>query len=184
LIGIPANSSKRLHDFRAVERLRNGAEIEIRALRPADREPLLAAVRGMSDQSVYRRFFVLKREFSEGEIARFVEVDFDKHVALVAVEQGGGRAIVGGARYVTVEPGRAELACAVVDRVQGQGLGKLLLHHLYALAAQAGIEELIAEVLPDNLGMLKLFQATAPGLKTRREGGVVHVSIRLAGSSG
>jgi ribosomal protein S18 acetylase RimI-like enzyme len=174
----------RLRSFRALERLRNGAQIEIRVLRPADRDALLAAIRGMSDKSVYRRFFALKREFSESEIAQFTEIDLHQHVALVALEQGKEESIVGGARYVVVGPGRAELACAVVDRCQGQGLGKLLLHHLYALAAEAGIGELIAEVLPENAGMLSLFQTTAPGLKTKRDSGVIHVSIPLVPATG
>jgi hypothetical protein len=62
------------------------------------------------------RFFGAKRDFSEKEIEFFVNVDFVNHVALVAtVEQGGRRIIVGGGRYVIVQPGTAEVAFAVVD---------------------------------------------------------------------
>ncbi len=43
--------------YSATETLRDGRSIEIRALKPADRDELLSAVGRMSDQSIYRRFF-------------------------------------------------------------------------------------------------------------------------------
>jgi hypothetical protein len=104
-------------EYSAVELLRDGRRVEIRALRPDDRDDLIAAVGRTSDQSLYRRFFGARRGFSEREIAFFVNVDFVNHVALVAVADEGGRPlIVGGGRYVVVQPGKAEVAFAVVDR--------------------------------------------------------------------
>ena len=69
--------------------MRDGRRVEIRALRPADRDDLIAAVGRTSDQSLYRRFFGARRGFREQEIAFFVNVDFVDHVALVAVAEGG-----------------------------------------------------------------------------------------------
>ena len=68
--------------YSAVELLRNGQQVEIRALRPDDRASLLAAVSRTSSQSLYRRFFAVKRGFTEQEIAFFSNVDFVSHVAL------------------------------------------------------------------------------------------------------
>src|SRR3974390_2152345 len=93
-------------NFSTVELLRDGRRIEIRAIRPSDRAALLAAVDHTSSRSRYRRFFGVKRGFSEKEIARFLHIDFVDHVAVVAVTQEGGRdVIVAGGRYVVVEPG-------------------------------------------------------------------------------
>ena len=87
-------------NYSAFEQLRNGRRFEIRALRPADRADLIAAVDRASDQSLYRRFFGVRRGFTDQEIAFFLNVDFVNHVALVAVVDEGGRpAIVGGGRY-------------------------------------------------------------------------------------
>jgi RimJ/RimL family protein N-acetyltransferase len=153
---------------------------EIRALRPDDRADLSAAVGRVSDQSLYRRFFGVKRHFSEQEIAFFLNVDFVNHVALVAVVEEGARSvIVGGARYIVVQPGQAEVAFAIVDEYQGQGIGAALMRHLAAIARRAGLEKLIAEVLPDNIAMLKVFQKSGLSTGTRYEGGVVHVTLRL-----
>ena len=166
--------------YSAVEVLRDKRRVEIRALRPDDRAELLAAVGRTSDQSLYRRFFAVKGSFTEPEIAFFLNIDFVNHVALVAVlEELGRPRIVGGGRYIVVQPGRAEVAFVVVDQYQGQGIGSALLHHLATLARGAGIDELIAEVLPDNTSMLKVFEKSGFRLSRRRESQVVHVTLHL-----
>ena len=166
--------------YSTVEVLRDKRRVEIRALRPDDRAELLAAVGRTSDQSLYRRFFAVKGSFTEPEIAFFLNIDFINHVALVAViEDLGGLKIIGGGRYIVVQPGRAEAAFVVVDQYQGQGIGSALLRHLATLARGAGIDELIAEVLPDNTSMLKVFEKSGFRLSVRRESLVVHVTLHL-----
>jgi RimJ/RimL family protein N-acetyltransferase len=167
--------------YSAFELLRDGRRVEIRALRPDDRADIVAAVDRMSVKSIYRRFFGIRRHFSEREIDFFMNVDFANHVVLVAVIRDAGRAaIVGGGRYIVVRPGAAELAFTVVDKFQGQGIGRLLMHHLASLARDAGLKELIAEVLPENTPMLKVFEKSGLKLQTTQEDGVVHVTLELS----
>jgi RimJ/RimL family protein N-acetyltransferase len=166
--------------YSSIEALRDGRRVEIRALRPDDRAGLLAAVGRTSTQSLYRRFFAVRRGFTEQEIAFFTNVDFVDHVALVAVvEEDGQPMIVGGGRYVVVQPGRAEVAFAVVDPYQGQGIGAAMMRHLAAIARGAGLQELIAEVLPENAAMIKVFEKSGLPVSTKRESGIVHVTLRL-----
>jgi RimJ/RimL family protein N-acetyltransferase len=160
--------------------LRNGRQIEIRALRTDDRPDLLDAVKRTSALSRYRRFFGAKREFSQEEIEFFVNIDFVNHVALVATVAEDNRAvIVGGGRYIIVRPGAAEVAFAVVDEYQGQGIGGALMRHLVAIAREAALEELVAEVLPDNLPMRKVFEKSGLRCNVKREGSVIRVALRL-----
>jgi RimJ/RimL family protein N-acetyltransferase len=162
------------------ETLRDGRRIEIRALRPEDRAALHDAVGHLSAETLHRRFFMVKRRFTEKEIDFFVNVDFVNHVALVAeVDDRGRRSIVGGARYVVVEPGTAEVAFAVVDEFQGHGIGAALMRHLATIACDAGLREFIAEVLPENGPMLKVFAKSGLHATTRHEPGVVHVTLAL-----
>jgi hypothetical protein len=49
-------------DFSVVETLRNGRKVQIRAQRPEDRGGLEAAIARLSDESLYRRFFVAKHQ--------------------------------------------------------------------------------------------------------------------------
>ena len=85
-----------------------------------------------------------------------------------------------GARYVVVQPGRAEVAFAVIDQHQGQGIGAALMRHLVEIARAAGLRELIAEVLSDNAPMLKVLERSGFPMTTRREGGVAHVVLQLS----
>jgi RimJ/RimL family protein N-acetyltransferase len=161
--------------------LRDGRRVEIRAIRPNDEAGLTAAVAGLSALALHRRFFSVRRNFSEREKAFFLDVDFTNHVALVAeVENSQQTRIVGGGRYIVTVPGTAELAFAIVDEFQGQGLGTLLMRHLLALARNAGLKTLVAEVLPDNAGMLKVFAKSGLDVKTTREADVVHVVMPIS----
>jgi len=165
--------------YSAVELLQDGRRIEIRSLKPEDREEFVAAVNRTSGQSLHRRFFAAKRSFTEQEVAFFLNVDFVNHVALIAVLQEGQRPVVGGGRYVVVQPSKAEVAFVVVDGYQRQGIGAALMCHIIAIAREAGIKELAAEVLPENTAMLKIFKKTGLHLTAKRESQVVHVTLQL-----
>ncbi|HYB08952.1 MAG TPA: GNAT family N-acetyltransferase [Alphaproteobacteria bacterium] len=166
--------------YMAAETLRDGRRLEIRALKPEDRAELVTAAGRASGQTLHWRFFGAKRSFSDKEIDFFVNVDFVNHVPLVAVVIEGGRpAIVGGARYIVVQPGRAEIAFMVIDQYQGQGIGAALLQHLAAIARDAGLKELIAEVLPNNAPMLKVFEKSRLSPVVKRDSQTVHVTLKL-----
>ena len=170
-----------LDRYSSAEALRDGRTIEIRALRPTDRDALIAAVRRMSDESIYRRFFSPRRQFSEGEVDYYTNIDFSNHVALIAVLPDDARPVIaGGARYVVTQPGSAEVAFAVLDAYQGQGIGSLLMQHLFAIARRSGLERLTAEVLAGNAAMLNVFGKSGLHTSTRRERDIVQITLELA----
>jgi RimJ/RimL family protein N-acetyltransferase len=153
--------------YSAVSFLRDGRQIEIRAQRASDKADLIAAVGRASAQSLFRRFFTVKKHFSDREIEFFTNVDFIKHVALVAmVQENGCPAIIGAGRYVVLHPGKAEVAFTVIDQYQGQGVGTELMCHLIKLARAAKLEELVAEVLPNNHSMLRVLEKSGLALNT------------------
>ena len=166
--------------YSAIEPLRDGRQIEIRALRSEDRDDMLAAIGRTGAQSLQRRFFGVKRGFSEREIAFFTNIDFADHVALVALAEEEGRpTIVAGGRYVLVKPLQAEVAFLVIDEYQRQGIGALLIKHLIAVARSAGLQEIVAEVLAENAAMLKLFKRFDFKAGGRTGPGVVHLAKQL-----
>jgi GNAT superfamily N-acetyltransferase len=169
-----------VRDYTATELLRDGRTVEIRALRPEDRVGMLAAVSRTSQLSLYRRFFTFKRGFTAREVDFYVNVNFVDHVALVAVlEEDGQPVIVAGGRYIVVGAGEAEVAFVVDDAHQGRGLGASLMRHLAALARQAGLKALSADVLPENAAMLKVFETSGLGIKIQREPDSIHVMLQL-----
>lgn len=162
------------------EYLRDGSTVEIRALRSEDRQHMLAAIDRTSAQSLQRRFFAPKRGFSEQELAFFMDIDFDNHVALVAqIDENGQPVIAGGGRYIVVQPCQAELAFVVVDQYQGKCIATALLRHLIVIARESGLQQLTAEVLAENAAMLKVFKAFGFRFEPSQDPGVRHLALKL-----
>jgi len=160
--------------------LRDGRRVNIRMLHTRDKDDMLAAIGRTSSNSLQRRFFVSKRTFSDREVDFFMKIDFTNHVALVAlIEEDGREVIIGGGRYVVATPGTAEIAFVVIDDYQGQGVATLLMHHLAILARKAGLEELVAEVLPENTAMRRVFAKFGFRVRRGTDPQVVHLALSL-----
>jgi len=173
--------------YSAVEHLRNGRSVTIRAIRRDDRGQMAESLKELSSESFFRRTFSPKRELSDRDLKGLTEVDFVDIVALVAVMREAGQdGIVGGGRYLRMgeaAPGSAEVAFLVDDAHQGLGIGSRIFRHLVAIARASGIVQFEAEVLPSNDGMLRLFDRSALKVTKKRVDDTVHVTIEL-GSTG
>jgi GNAT superfamily N-acetyltransferase len=169
-------------NYSAIEVLSDGRTIEIRALRSQDQQALVSALDRSSPLSIFRRFLGAKRHFTEQEISYFMNADFVDHVALVALAGENGRpVVVGGGRYIVMpQTARAEVALAVVDQYQGQGIGAALMRHLVILARTAALEEFVADVLSSNTGMLRIFENSGLPMSTTRESEILHVTVSLS----
>ena len=166
--------------YSAFETLPDGGRIEIRAQRPQDRDGIRAALARTSEESFYHRFFTVKREFSEKEAHYFLDIDFVKQVALVAIADESGRpTIVGGCRYIVMQPGVAEISFLVIDAYQGRGIGSALMRHIASLAHKAGLKELVADVLADNVPMLNVFGRSGLLMSKKMVGTTVELSLRF-----
>jgi acetate---CoA ligase (ADP-forming) len=164
--------------YSAHEVLRDGGSIFIRAIRADDKDRLLDHFRHMSQDSIYHRFFGLKRSLTDQDLVRFTEIDFASHVALVAtLRTGSDERFIGVGQYVTSGPARAEVAFAVLDEHQGRGVGTVLLDHLGRVARAAEITEFQADVLGDNNRMLEVFAKSGFRVKRSTDAGVVHLSF-------
>ena len=108
-----------------------------------------AFVAALSDESRYRRFMQHLSALTPQMLARFTQVDYDRELALIAIEGTPGReAIVGVARYVAnPDQESAEFAVTVADAWHGRGLGSALMHMLIARAKKRGFLRLIGIVL-------------------------------------
>ena len=75
------------------------------------------------------------------------------------------------------QPGVAEVALAVLDRMQGQGLGTLLIGELADLASRAGIATFEAVVMSENRQMLQVFTESGFPLTRQVAPGEVRVTF-------
>ena len=97
-------------------------------------------------------------------LARFTQVDYDREMALVAVDGGTPekplRAFAGVARYTANPDGEsAEFAIVVGDAWQGSGVAGLLMLRLIDCAKRRGLSRLEGAVLRANVKMRKFCEA-------------------------
>jgi GNAT superfamily N-acetyltransferase len=163
------------------DRLLDGRPVLVRAIRPEDKAILREGFHRLSPQSIYLRFFQAKKELNEAELRYLTEVDFESHVALLAIlDEEGPELGIGVGRYI-VEPGTrsAEVAFTVDEIHHGLGVGTLLLMHLARIARGQGLEEFRAYVLAENRAMLEVFENAGFPLERRLEGNVIVATLGL-----
>ena len=172
-------------NYLASETLRNGLAIRIRALRPDDGERIVEAFNKLEPETIYTRFFRYKKDVSEADLKMIREMDFEHRVALVATLIENGREIViASSSYSVYKDSTAELAFVVEEDYQGLGIARRLLRHLGIIAREQGITTFTAEVLFQNVAMLKVFKASGWPMTSTTEDGSVLISLALDGSPG
>src|SRR4051812_29785268 len=125
--------------------------LRVRALGPADREPLAAAFEELSPESRYQRFLGPKKRLSHRELTELTDLDHLDRDALGAFEVASGR-LVAVARYAVHSDShdRADIAVTVLDEWQGRGLGTMLARAIVHRAESSGIARLTATTFADN----------------------------------
>jgi len=170
------------------EMLKNGLRVTVRAIRPHDKEALLAAFQGLDERTIYLRFFAPKRTLTPRDLKEATDIDFVRTVALVTcLQDSAGGKIIGAGRYTVFgdaePPDKAEVAFTVEEDYQGLGIASITMRHLVSIAKEKGIAQFHAEVLAENKGMLAVFDRTGMPVEKRCAEGVVHVTLSLAGET-
>ncbi|MCC6169524.1 MAG: bifunctional acetate--CoA ligase family protein/GNAT family N-acetyltransferase [Caldilineaceae bacterium] len=143
--------------------LSDGAEVEIRPVRPED-EPLMSGfLSSLSPDNLYLRFFhavAVSSLTSHEQMARMSFVDYNREISLVATQpdpkNGKPRIIATGQLTKLHGSNDAEFAIQVRDQYQGTGLGTELLTRLLDIARDEGITRVFAEIMPENVGMRRV----------------------------
>lgn len=165
---------------------RLGREVHIRPMRAEDAARLVAFHTGLSRETVYRRYFNSHVRLSPAEIHRFTHLDGLDRVALVAVlgpsPCDSEAEIVGIGAYdrLVDEPTAAEVAFVIADRLQGQGLGAILLHRLAIWAVGAGIGCFYAQTFMDNQAMQNVFRRAGYPYRSRFDRGLVEFRLDIS----
>lgn len=136
--------------------LRDGSTAHLRPVRSEDEELLREFFDSLDPTSQGFRFFC--GAIDTRRVAhQMANVDYESSYGLLAF-RGADRRPIGHGAYVDLGDGRAEVAFAVAEELQGHGLGTILLAHLAEVAAEAGFPTFLAEVLPRNLRMIEMFR--------------------------
>lgn len=152
--------------------LRDGSTVCLCPVHPRDEDTLLALFSELEPASQAFRFFSGAVDLDR-VAQQMASVDYQGRYGLIATRGPDSHAIGHGV-YIKIAEGEAEVAFAVLDELQGLGLGTILLAHLAEVAGENGIATFVAEVLPQNHRMIEMFresgfpvetESTADGLR-------------------
>lgn len=149
--------------------------ITTRPLRNGQTEVVQAVFDRLGPRSRQLRFGGAKNVLTAADLAQLSRVDGTHHV-LVAYVDGAPAGIARLVRDGSV----AEVAFAVVDELQGRGIGTVLVERLAADARAAGIETFHATLHSDNHASLSLLRRVTSCLKLRASAGMLDATGRAA----
>ena len=154
--------------------LADGGTAHLRPIVPGDAERWTRFVSRLSPRTIYYRFFTEYPRLGPDQRERYINVDYVDRVAFVALL---GDEIIAVGRYDRIPDTLvAEVAFVVDDPHQHRGLGSILLEHLAAAARERGLRRFEAEVLTENVKMIRVFRDA--GFRIERE--VDGAEMRLA----
>jgi acetyltransferase len=159
--------------------LADGQAIFIRPLKPDDEPlygPFLAAV---TADDVRLRFFGPVKEFSHAFLARFVELDYAKAMAFIALDEATGEML--GVARLHDKPDRnvGEYAILIRSDRKSHGLGWQMMQLIIAYGRAKGLAAIEGEVLHENTHMLDMCREL--GFEIGSAPGAAYIcSVRLA----
>ena len=153
--------------------------IRFRAIKPSDEEGMRHLFYRFSDESSYYRYFHSVGTMPHIKMQEYVNVDWSRDLSIVGLvgEEGEGRIIAEG-RYLSI-PGSllAELVFVVDENFQSFGIATYLYGMLIRLAKERGLKGFMADVLFDNLAMMKVFHKGELPVRVNLESGVYHLTM-------
>ncbi|TXT26613.1 MAG: GCN5-related N-acetyltransferase [Rhodocyclaceae bacterium] len=147
----------------------DGSPVTIRPIRADDKPLEQDFVQHLSADSRYKRFMSTLKELPPGKLKYLTEIDYVRHLALVAIIQRDGQDVeIGVARYVAGPSGdECEFAIAIDDAWQGSGVAGILMLTLIDAAKARGMKKMEAFILASNDKMIKF--ARQLGFDVRRD---------------
>jgi len=159
---------------------KTGLQLLFRPVKISD-EPLLKDFfYSLSDQSLYRRFISSRKDMPHERLQEFVIIDYTQETVIMAtITKEDKEEIVGVGQYgIGQDVHSAEVAFAVRDKDQRQGIGTELLNYLIYLGKRNGLLAFVAEVLYENKPMLSVFDKA--GFKIVSSGsGIYYLTLNL-----
>ncbi len=161
----------------------DGRRVFVRPVKPEDAPLFTEFFKTLSPTSIYYRFFGNLKELQPEMLARFTQIDYDREVALVAIdEEPRIGSMLGVARIIGDPDGKTgEFAVLVGDAWQGTGIGSYLLEKCLSIAEKQGFETVSGIVLHENSNMLGLGKKLGFEIKKAPDSGNNELVIHLGG---
>ncbi|HVP43287.1 MAG TPA: bifunctional acetate--CoA ligase family protein/GNAT family N-acetyltransferase [Terriglobales bacterium] len=166
--------------------MHDGTPISIRPIRPED-EPLMVDFhKGLSERSVYLRYFnalKLSQRIAHERLTRICFIDYDREMALVAEHRrpDGTREIIGVARLSKLHGlNEAELAVLISDLYQHRGLGTELLRRVLQFGRDEKLDRAFSSFMEENVEMARISEKLGFKVRTSAEEHMLEAEIVLS----
>jgi acetyltransferase len=161
-----------------------GTPLVLRPIRPEDEPKMAVFHEKISEQSVYLRYFSsfqLSQRVEHERLMRICYVDYDRAIALVTEwtnpDTGESEILAAGRLTRLANPEEAEFAMLVRDDFQRRGIGFHMLEKLLQFGRDEGIKRVVAYMLPENRGMLRVSEKL--GFQFEREDELIKAVIEF-----
>jgi RimJ/RimL family protein N-acetyltransferase len=156
-----------------------GLEVLLRPVKISDEELLKDFFHRFSDESLYRRFFSMRKDVPHELLQKFVVIDYTRQMVILAVIQDQEKEeIIGiGQYWIEEEVHTANVAFAIRDDYQNKGIGYEIFQYLYHLAKREGLLGFTAEVLMENRAMMRLSRKMGLEVTKTDESGVYNLKM-------
>jgi acetyltransferase len=146
------------------EQVIDGKKVVLRAIRPEDEPLWTEMIESLSERTIEFRFFGPVKEVTKAMLVRYCHIDYDREIAIVAIEQGKGKrpSRMLGVSRLTIETGNAEegeFGILVRDEFQRKGLGHMLMDALITAARDMRVREITGDVLAANAPMIQFAES-------------------------
>ena len=166
--------------------LKNGECILLRPILPEDEPQHAEFIAKVSVEDLYKRFFSDVGEFNHEALANLTQIDYDREMAFVAVQQSTNdkgepeESIIGVTRALSdPENIEAEFAILVRSDLKGVGLGSILMNKIIRYCREAGLRRITGMTMPSNRGMIMLAQKVGFEIDIQMEDGIVEMLLPL-----
>jgi len=159
----------------------DGTTLTVRPIKPEDAPLLVDLFETLSPTSIYQRFFSPMKSLPHHMLVRFTQIDYDREMALVALDESAQQEkMLGVARVIGKPDGDAgEFAVVVGDPWQGKGVGAELLKRCLRIVKERGMQSVWGMVLTENKQMLKLARKIGFQISQSPEGNEYEMTLDL-----
>lgn len=136
--------------------LSDGRAVFMRPLKPDD-EPLYGPfLANVTADDVRLRFFGPVKEFSHAFLARFIQLDYAKAMAFIALDATTGEMLGVARLHDRADRNAGEYAILIRSDLKSHGLGWQMMQLIIAYGRAKGLAAIEGEVLHENTHMLEM----------------------------
>ncbi|MFH1419310.1 MAG: bifunctional acetate--CoA ligase family protein/GNAT family N-acetyltransferase [Planctomycetota bacterium] len=163
-------------------KLASGSEVFVRPIRPEDQPAHDAFLHCLSPEDLYFRLLGVTRDIPPSEMARLVQIDYDREMAFIATttdEHGNEETLAVVRAIFDPDNSRANFAVMVQPGLRRTGAGSALMQKIIRYCKGRGTPEIIGQVLAENTAMLNLTRKLGFEITPVPDAGRCEVRLKL-----